>query len=179
MLLSNPKKRSISDVYIENEHYDKTDIESALLLIMLSEKFKKEEEQYRVSKKKRLNEEIVSQSDSEEESENSQSSQSSNTGLKKKRHRTTPEQLRVLESTFLVEKTPDIHLRKKLASQLDMTPRRVQVWFQNKRAKVKREMKKRENDAPSSFSPITDLYNMGYASAYQPVNYFPTLSYTQ
>eukprot|EP01129_Flabellula_baltica_P013399 TRINITY_DN61_c0_g1_i3.p1 TRINITY_DN61_c0_g1~~TRINITY_DN61_c0_g1_i3.p1 ORF type:complete len:172 (-),score=35.76 TRINITY_DN61_c0_g1_i3:90-605(-) len=171
MLLSQPKKRTISELYSE-ENYDQKDIESAFLLLMLSEKFKKEEESVRPRKKKRFNE-VVSQSDSEEESENGQVKPA-----KKKRHRTTPEQLRILESTFLREKTPDINLRKKLAAQLDMTPRRVQVWFQNKRAKEKRESKKRENDS-NYISPITNIYgSMGYGNAYQHI-IFPTMSYTQ
>jgi len=56
----------------------------------------------------------------------------------KKRQRTTPEQLDVLEKVYEKEKLPGSDLRKELAQKLKMTPRRVQVWFQNKRAKEKR-----------------------------------------
>jgi len=56
----------------------------------------------------------------------------------RKRQRTTPEQLEVLEKVYENEKLPNSDLRKELAVQLGMTPRRVQVWFQNKRAKEKR-----------------------------------------
>jgi hypothetical protein len=56
----------------------------------------------------------------------------------KKRQRTTPEQLEVLEKVYEKEKLPGSDLRKELAQKLKMTPRRVQVWFQNKRAKEKR-----------------------------------------
>jgi len=56
----------------------------------------------------------------------------------KKRQRTTPEQLEVLEKVYEKEKLPGSDLRKDLALKLKMTPRRVQVWFQNKRAKEKR-----------------------------------------
>jgi len=56
----------------------------------------------------------------------------------RKRQRTTPEQLEVLEKVYENEKLPNSDLRKELAIQLGMTPRRVQVWFQNKRAKEKR-----------------------------------------
>jgi len=56
----------------------------------------------------------------------------------KKRQRTNPEQLEILESVYKVEKLPGSELRKELAVKLKMTPRRVQVWFQNKRAKEKR-----------------------------------------
>lgn len=56
----------------------------------------------------------------------------------KRRHRTSAEQLRVLEMTYAGNKVPNQELRKDLATQLGMTNRRVQIWFQNKRAKEKR-----------------------------------------
>jgi hypothetical protein len=56
----------------------------------------------------------------------------------KKRQRTSPEQLEILETVYQTEKLPGSDLRKELAVKLKMTPRRVQVWFQNKRAKEKR-----------------------------------------
>jgi len=56
----------------------------------------------------------------------------------KKRQRTSPSQLEVLEKVYQQEKLPSSDLRKELAVKLKMTPRRVQVWFQNKRAKEKR-----------------------------------------
>jgi len=57
----------------------------------------------------------------------------------KPRKRTSKEQLEVLEKTFETNVKPDAALRKTLAGKLGMTPRSVQVWFQNKRAKVKNE----------------------------------------
>ncbi|KAH9809372.1 Homeodomain-like protein, partial [Melampsora americana] len=56
----------------------------------------------------------------------------------KHRRRTTPAQLNVLEAQFESNSKPDVVLRKQLAEQLDMTPREVQVWFQNRRAKTKK-----------------------------------------
>ncbi|KAG8825537.1 hypothetical protein FRC19_011192 [Serendipita sp. 401] len=55
----------------------------------------------------------------------------------KHRKRTTRQQLKVLEETFRTTQKPDGNVRKSLALQLDMTPRNVQVWFQNRRAKDK------------------------------------------
>jgi hypothetical protein len=55
----------------------------------------------------------------------------------KHRKRTTRQQLKVLEETFKTTQKPDANVRKSLAAQLDMTPRNVQVWFQNRRAKDK------------------------------------------
>ncbi|GAA5939207.1 hypothetical protein JCM1841_003176 [Sporobolomyces salmonicolor] len=75
----------------------------------------------------------------------------------KHRRRTSPPQLKVLEYHFDLNPKPDITLRKALSEQLDMTPREVQVWFQNRRAKVKklREKAEREtgNAAESRSSP--------------------------
>jgi len=57
---------------------------------------------------------------------------------KKKRQRTSPEQLAILEQIFETDKMPSQQIRTRLANQLGMSSRRVQIWFQNKRAKVKR-----------------------------------------
>jgi hypothetical protein len=55
----------------------------------------------------------------------------------KKRTRVTPSQLAILEETFIVSATPDSKMRKQLATKLDMPERSIQIWFQNRRAKVK------------------------------------------
>ncbi|GAM20172.1 hypothetical protein SAMD00019534_033470 [Acytostelium subglobosum LB1] len=70
---------------------------------------------------------------------NKLSASSSNVGAgKKKRQRTSPEQLSILEQIFETDKMPSQQIRIRLANQLGMSSRRVQIWFQNKRAKVKR-----------------------------------------
>jgi len=76
--------------------------------------------------------------------------QADSTKKPRKRHRTTPEQLEVLERVYEQERLPGLALRKKLAEQLRMTPRRVQVWFQNKRAKDKRVRTGRSESLPSA-----------------------------
>ncbi|KAK4685006.1 hypothetical protein P7C73_g5152, partial [Tremellales sp. Uapishka_1] len=63
----------------------------------------------------------------------------------KHRRRTTPEQLKVLEHYFDVNPKPDNALREWLAQELSMTKRNVQVWFQNRRAKVKGQKIKNGN----------------------------------
>lgn len=55
----------------------------------------------------------------------------------KKRTRVTPAQLTVLEETFSLSATPDSKMRKQLAHKLQMPERSIQIWFQNRRAKVK------------------------------------------
>ncbi|KAG5859377.1 homeodomain-containing protein [Encephalitozoon hellem] len=61
----------------------------------------------------------------------------------KHRKRTTKAQLKVLEETFETNIRPDANMRKKLGEQLGMTPRSVQVWFQNRRAKIKKLTQKK------------------------------------
>ncbi|GAA5864108.1 hypothetical protein JCM1840_000704 [Sporobolomyces johnsonii] len=68
----------------------------------------------------------------------------------KHRRRTSPPQLKVLEYHFDINPKPDITLRKALSEQLDMTPREVQVWFQNRRAKVKKLREKAEREAANA-----------------------------
>ncbi|ORY99994.1 hypothetical protein BCR43DRAFT_129417 [Syncephalastrum racemosum] len=60
----------------------------------------------------------------------------------KHRKRTTRSQLKVLERTFREHPKPNADLRRLLAHNLNMTPRGVQVWFQNRRAKVKAQRRK-------------------------------------
>ncbi|KAI7848584.1 homeobox domain-containing protein [Circinella umbellata] len=55
----------------------------------------------------------------------------------KKRTRVTPSQLTILEETFAISATPDSKMRKQLAQKLQMPERSIQIWFQNRRAKVK------------------------------------------
>ncbi|KAI8818433.1 uncharacterized protein EV422DRAFT_188355 [Fimicolochytrium jonesii] len=52
---------------------------------------------------------------------------------KLKRKRATPSQLHVLNAVFAQTHFPSTDLRIRIAEQLGMTPRAVQIWFQNKR----------------------------------------------
>lgn len=84
---------------------------------------------------------------------------------KKKRQRTSPDQLAILEQIFQTDKMPSQQTRVQLADQLGMTSRRVQIWFQNKRAKVKRGVGKSSDgfqQAPSS--PQLDIEKDGTQS---------------
>jgi len=72
---------------------------------------------------------------------------------KKKRQRTSPDQLAILEQIFQTDKMPNQQTRVQLADQLGMSSRRVQIWFQNKRAKVKRSNVKQDGECSSPNSP--------------------------
>ena len=64
---------------------------------------------------------------------------------KVKRRRATQKQLDVLNSVFERTIFPSTQLRAELGRQLDMSPRTVQIWFQNKR----QSMRTRENSTSS------------------------------
>ncbi|ORY20187.1 Homeodomain-like protein, partial [Neocallimastix californiae] len=53
------------------------------------------------------------------------------------RSRATPEQLAILEATFEKNTSPNSKLREALAEKVNMSERSIQIWFQNRRAKVK------------------------------------------
>ena len=51
-----------------------------------------------------------------------------------------PEQLEVLEKHFEKIKYPGVKQRKRIADEIGLPEERVQIWFQNRRAKDKRQM---------------------------------------
>ncbi|KAJ2787856.1 hypothetical protein GGI15_000364 [Coemansia interrupta] len=67
------------------------------------------------------------------------SSETNDDANNKRRHRLRPDQTRRLMEVFQKTAKPDSDARKILGKQLGMTPRTVQIWFQNRRAKIKRE----------------------------------------
>ncbi|KAI9245257.1 homeobox domain-containing protein [Sporodiniella umbellata] len=78
---------------------------------------------------------------------------SDNTEETKKRTRVTPAQLTILEETFSMTATPDSKVRKQLAEKLKMPERSIQIWFQNRRAKVKLLQKRVQQEQISRTSP--------------------------
>ncbi|XP_076604045.1 homeobox expressed in ES cells 1 [Chaetodon auriga] len=53
----------------------------------------------------------------------------------------TNSQVNVLERVFQVNCYPGIQLREQLAGRLDLDEDRIQIWFQNRRAKLRRSLR--------------------------------------
>jgi len=81
------------------------------------------------------------------------------TSGQKKRSRATAEQLAILEDTFAVNVSPNSKLRAQLSARLNMTERSIQIWFQNRRAKVKHLQKKAEIQAQEDAIKSSSLYH--------------------
>jgi len=93
----------------------------------------------KIGKSNSVNKSPSTTSSSQPTTTNSQPPPSTNN---KKRTRATPEQLAILEDTFKTNTSPNSRVREALAEKVNMSERSIQIWFQNRRAKMKAMQKR-------------------------------------
>ncbi|CAO3597617.1 unnamed protein product [Absidia cylindrospora] len=72
----------------------------------------------------------------------------------KHRRRISTHQCSVLEEEYQTNAKPTAAKRHQLAERLDMTPRTVQIWFQNKRAKAKQHQQQQQQQQQQKNKPV-------------------------
>lgn len=75
---------------------------------------------------------------------------------KAKRERASWQQKLILEKIFESNQYPDLTIRTQLSDQLGMSPRKIQIWFQNRRTKAKQKNPKDDDADLDINEPVKD-----------------------
>lgn len=81
---------------------------------------------------------------------------------RRKRRRTSPTELALLEQEFARNQKPPKHIRVDIARRVDMTEKAVQVWFQNKRQSVRKSMSKSMTENDTSFAETSFAHETSF-----------------
>ncbi|KAG9534770.1 hypothetical protein KCU71_g22315, partial [Aureobasidium melanogenum] len=93
-----------------------------------------------------------------------------------KRQRATQDQLITLEMEFNKNPTPTAAVRERIADEINMTERSVQIWFQNRRAKIKNIARKSiENGEDCESIPESMRRHLAMQALESGKGFFPNL----